>query len=158
MTQAALGELGEQLVAQWLVNQGWTICARRWRCCWGEIDLIARSFPQPPVSATATALIFVEVKTRSARNWDVGGLLAITAQKQQKLWRSAQLFLSQAPDLALLPCRFDVALVKACPLPSQSSPPFEAPPSVVALGQPIIWAGYQLTLQDYIPAAIEWAG
>ena len=37
-----IGELGEQLVAGWLQTQDWVILHHRWRCRWGEIDLIAQ--------------------------------------------------------------------------------------------------------------------
>jgi len=36
-----IGVLGEELVAQWLQSTGWVILHRRWRCRWGEIDIIA---------------------------------------------------------------------------------------------------------------------
>lgn len=36
-----VGKLGEKLVADWLKNRDWTILHHRWRCRWGEIDLIA---------------------------------------------------------------------------------------------------------------------
>jgi putative endonuclease len=83
-----IGKLGEELVARWLEEKGWRILYHRWRCPWGEIDLIVQS--PPPI-----VIAFVEVKTRSPGNWDAGGLLAITATNQ---WEQ-------------LPCRFDVALV-----------------------------------------------
>jgi len=35
-----IGVLGEELVAQWLQSTGWVIL-HRWRCRWGEIDIIA---------------------------------------------------------------------------------------------------------------------
>ncbi|HEY9890171.1 MAG TPA: YraN family protein [Candidatus Obscuribacterales bacterium] len=98
-----LGDRGEALVAQWLQRQGWAIVARQWHCRWGELDLVARH-PQ-------LGLAFVEVKTRQRRSLDLGGRLAITPQKQQKLWRSAQQFLVEQPDGDEVPCRFDVAIV-----------------------------------------------
>lgn len=101
----AIGKLGEQLIATWLQSQGWQILHQRWRCRWGEIDLIA-THSQPYLQ-----LAFVEVKTRSAGNWDEGGMLAVNADKQRKLYRSAQVFLTRYPQWAELPCRFDLALV-----------------------------------------------
>ncbi|HAX80139.1 MAG TPA: hypothetical protein DCY88_30965, partial [Cyanobacteria bacterium UBA11372] len=38
---ADIGILGEDFVASWLQAQGWTILHRRWRCRWGELDIIA---------------------------------------------------------------------------------------------------------------------
>ncbi len=98
-----LGTAGEIFVADLLKQNGWEILATQWRCRWGELDIVARD---------RQWLIFVEVKTRSDRNWDNNGLLAITATKQRKLLHTAMNFLQQHPNLANLPCRFDLALVK----------------------------------------------
>lgn len=170
-----LGLLGEQLVAQWLQSQDWVILHHRWRCRWGEIDLIAQLgemerrgdggiSPDPSYRST---LAFVEVKTRSKGNWDADGLLAITPAKQAKLWQTAALFLAERPDLASLPCRFDVALVNSMRLPQRwrdddtntsdsslaNSNVIQLP--AVQLGQPVFVAGYQLILQDYLVSAFD---
>ena len=99
-----IGELGEKLVALWLESKNYQILARRWRCRWGEIDLIA-------LEQSSNTLVFIEVKTRSHNNWDAEGILAIDLRKQQKIEKTAQMFLAQNPQLADFPCRFDVALV-----------------------------------------------
>jgi putative endonuclease len=115
------GERGEAFVATWLEQQQYKILYRRWNCRLGELDLVA-------VSPDRT-IALVEVKTRSARNWDLDGLLAISHQKRQKLWKTAQLFLMAHPDLADRVIRFDVALVRY---------------------QPQALSGNDLKLQDYL--------
>jgi len=119
-----IGVLGEDFIAQWLQSDGWQILHRRWRCPWGEIDLIANN---------CASLAFVEVKTRRARSWDAGGLLAITPQKQSKIWKTAGCFLATYPEFGDYACRFDVALVHC---EKRSFDP-----------------KYNLSLLEYIPAA-----
>ncbi|MFN3360207.1 MAG: YraN family protein [Pseudanabaenaceae cyanobacterium] len=97
-----VGDKGENLVRDYLVSLGYTILAQKWRCLYGEVDLIVTK---------SEWLVFVEVKTRSVRNWDSNGLLAISAAKQQKLVLTAQTYLAQHPALAQS-LRFDVALVQ----------------------------------------------
>ncbi|MEM9542940.1 MAG: YraN family protein [Cyanobacteria bacterium P01_E01_bin.42] len=132
-----VGQLGEEIVADWLQGRGWEILHHRWHCRWGEIDLVARS-PKP-------MLIFVEVKTRSSGNWDANGLLAVNSQKQAKLWQTAELFLAQYPDYAEFPCRFDLALVGYKWVLDPG-----AVAAGVALQQPIWRSGYEFILRDYL--------
>ena len=56
-----IGDLGEKFVTKWLRDQGWNILASRWRCLWGEIDIIAQK-------NQSNSLVFIEVKTRSNLN------------------------------------------------------------------------------------------
>jgi len=144
---AEIGILGENLVAQWLREQGWQIIAQRWRCQHGEIDLIAQQGD--------SLLTFVEVKTRNSRNWDADGLLAISASKQIRLWQAAQLFLATHPELDNFLYRFDVALVRyqgdCLILPADRLPIDEK----IVLGQAIALTGYQLSLQAYMESAFD---
>jgi len=165
-SKAELGILGEDLVAQWLQQQGWQVLKRRWHSRWGEIDVVAQH-PAP-------CLAFVEVKTRSYGNWDENGLLAINFQKRAKLWRTAQLFLVKHPHLAEWPCRFDVALVSYQKInhpenrpstspkvtqqmqgqdPSQSG--FHPSDASVGLLAQTSDAGERLILRTYLEAAFE---
>ena len=100
-----IGDLGEQLVSQWLQSKSYCILHHSWRCRWGEVDIIAED-------KTSSTLIFVEVKTRSSFNWDSDGLEAISFSKQQKISRSAALFLAENSQYVDYYMRFDVALVK----------------------------------------------
>ncbi|ACK69769.1 protein of unknown function UPF0102 [Gloeothece citriformis PCC 7424] len=140
-----IGELGEKLVSEWLKTQEWSILQHRWRCRWGEIDIISQS-------TTDHSLAFIEVKTRNSRNWDSDGLLAINEKKQIKLIKSASLFLGEYPSLALFPCRFDVALVSY--KKAKSSLSFQGL-SEISLGKSVFWEGYQLTLNQYLESAFE---
>lgn len=146
-----LGNLGEDLVADWLRSQNWVVLHQRWHCPLGELDVVAQS---------GETIAFVEVKTRSKGNWDNDGLLAITTHKQVKLWKTAQLFLTEYPDLASLPCRFDVALVNCRPAldkPKKKAQLLAGSFSTENLmpEKPFTQtiAGYQLTLHAYLQNA-----
>jgi putative endonuclease len=136
---AYIGNIGEDLVAKWLQSTGWEILQRRFCCRWGEIDIIAQS--------QDTTVAFVEVKTRSAGNWDEGGKNAITPQKQAKIWRTAEIFLSEYPEKADYPCRFDVALVHY----QLANRNIIAEDSLECLSI----SGYEFKLQQYIEAAFD---
>lgn len=159
-TKASTRETGlwaEALVAQWLKQQGWKILQRRWHCRWGELDLVAH---QPHRQANEATIAFVEVKARSGKSWDFNGRLAITEQKQTKLWKAAALFLAEHPPLMHLPCRFDVALVQVHPRFAKSNrcdrfSPDSPSEIIIQLGQPIGFPSCCLSLQHYIPAAFE---
>jgi putative endonuclease len=169
-----IGALGEDLVAKWLAECGWNILHRRWRCRLGEIDIIAeggieekgirvrgkgeeengglgkiKSSNILSTSPTPT-LAFIEVKTRSAGSWDAGGRNAIALRKQQKLWRTAQMFLAKYPQKADYDCRFDVAIVFSQEI-AKKRKESENSQSLAS----ITVSDYNLMLQEYIPGAFD---
>ncbi len=102
------GEAFEDRAASWLCQRGLSILARNFRCRCGEIDLIARD---------GKHLVFVEVRARSNPRY-VSAAASVDARKQRRLLRAAQVFLQRHPELARLPCRFDVIAFE----PRQSDP------------------------------------
>lgn len=142
-----IGDLGEELVVQWLQFNQWQVLHRHFNCRWGEIDIVTQYYDlaQTPIIA------FVEVKTRGADNWDEGGRRAITAQKQAKIWRTAAFFLARYPAKANYICRFDVAIVSYRKIST-------APDEIIFVPEPVpilTKLGYELKLQDYILGAFE---
>jgi putative endonuclease len=95
--RAALGAYGERVAVRVLTDQGLQVLDRNWRCRAGELDVVARD---------GTALVFCEVKTRSAGGFG-HPVEAVTAVKRRRLRHLARAWLDahdhHAPDL-----RFDV--------------------------------------------------
>jgi putative endonuclease len=141
LSKDTIGRLGEQLVSQWLEEQGWLILFRRWYSRWGEIDIIARS-------QTVELLAFVEIKTRSQNNWDADGALSITTSKQTKLCQAAALFLGKYPDFSDYYCRFDVALVSCQKFSDRNN-------HNNYLSSSICEEEYQFILYNYIESAFD---
>lgn len=94
------GKQGEQLVADYLVQQGYTILSKNFRQSYGEVDVIAQKHD---------TIAFVEVKWR--RNPLIDPAEVISPTKQRKIATIAKLFLSKHTDLEVV-CRFDVALIE----------------------------------------------
>jgi putative endonuclease len=74
-----LGRRGERIAERALVARGYEILDRNWRCADGEIDLVGRD---------GSALVFIEVKTRSSTNFG-HPFEAITPGKLSRLRRLA---------------------------------------------------------------------
>lgn len=94
-----LGAVYEQLAEQYLQQQGLITVERNFSCKLGELDLVMRQGNQ---------LIFVEVKYRASDAYG-GASAAISHRQQQKLLRTAQLYLQRSRHQG--PCRFDVLTI-----------------------------------------------
>ena len=99
MTTKARGDWGEAQVAAYLRSRGCRIVSSKYRCRFGEIDLIARD---------GKTLCFVEVKVRSNLSFGMPREY-VTASKQKKLRTTAAYYLATHDTDE--PCRFDVAEV-----------------------------------------------
>jgi len=146
-----IGALGEKLVSRWLELENYRLLEQNWRCRWGEIDIIAQD-------KTSKAISFVEVKTRSNKNWDENGLLAVNFTKQEKIIKTAYFFLAKHSQLAELPCRFDVALVscKKHPVFEQINTEIDWKKITrITIGQSMVVGRHQLAIKNYLQSAFE---
>ncbi|OGW72210.1 MAG: hypothetical protein A2Y02_01720 [Omnitrophica bacterium GWA2_52_12] len=79
----SLGERGEMAALGWLVQNGYKILAKNYRCALGELDAVA---------SRKNRVYFVEVKTRSGTGFGRPEE-AVTRDKQRRLARLAALYL-----------------------------------------------------------------
>jgi putative endonuclease len=91
MTNArhSLGQRGEDYAAQYLLDHGYALRARNWRCPVGEIDLVTEKDGR---------LIFVEVRTRRGDRLGTPEE-SITPAKRAKLIAAAQTYLDEHDQL-----------------------------------------------------------
>jgi len=95
------GESAESLAWAFLEKRGFKLIQKNFRTKAGEIDLIMKQ---------KSCLVFIEVRYR--KNQDFGGAAAsITASKQTRIRKTAQIFLQQNPGLDYKECRFDVIAI-----------------------------------------------
>ncbi len=109
MNIGVTGSKGEDMVAKFLQNSGFTIVKRNYQCRYGEIDIIAEN---------SDFILFIEVKTRK-ENSLVPLEYAVDANKQKRITLTAQDYLSKT-ECVLQP-RFDVALVTVKNKPESGS-------------------------------------
>ena len=98
------GKRGEELAAAHLVEVGYRIIERNYRCLFGEIDIVAEE---------GETLVFVEVKSRRS---DAYGepQLAVGHQKQKKMSKISVYYLAER-HLRHRQARFDVVAVRLLP-------------------------------------------
>jgi len=99
MAGVSKGAVGELLAARYLRKHKYTLLAANYRTRFGEIDIIA---------ANRKYIAFVEVKQRNSAAISTPQE-AVTQEKQQKILRTAALYLQNHPTK--LQPRFDVISV-----------------------------------------------
>lgn len=94
-----IGDNGELIAKRYLLAQGLEIVTQNFNCRLGEIDIIAKS---------ADCFIFIEVKFRHQNQFG-GAISAVSATKQEKIKKSARIYLQQQQlNEYNTACRFDV--------------------------------------------------
>lgn len=89
MSKKRTGAYGEEIAANYLRHNGYTVVATNWRCPRGELDIIAQD---------GDVLVFVEVKTRRTADTS-DAFLSVTPRKRQRLIDSAYSYIaSHRPD------------------------------------------------------------
>lgn len=93
MTQKSqVGQIGENIACEYLVDNGYKIIERNFRKPWGEIDIIAK--------APDKTLVFVEVKTiKEYPGAELKPEDELTSAKLQKLQKTASLYAGHYPEL-----------------------------------------------------------
>ena len=96
-----LGTRGEEAVARWYEERGYSVTARNWRVREGELDLVVQR---------GRTVVFCEVKTRRGDAFGTP-FEAVTITKQRRLRTLAVRWLSEH-QVHARELRFDVAAVR----------------------------------------------
>ncbi len=97
------GQQGEDIAASHLIEKGYKVVQRNWRCSVGELDIIAEN---------GDTLVFVEVRTRSSRRFG-SAEESITPAKRARLVELAHAYLQE--DESDRSWRIDVVAVQLGP-------------------------------------------
>jgi putative endonuclease len=93
------GDRAEQIAAAYLQQKGLALVESRYRCRWGEIDLILRD---------RDTLVFAEVRLRTSNAFG-GAAYSVDRRKRARIVATARHYLARAKEVA---CRFDVVLLE----------------------------------------------
>ena len=94
------GDRAERIAAAYLEDQGLAVIESRYRCRWGEIDLILRD---------RDTVVFAEVRLRRSKAFG-GAAYSVDRRKQARIIATARHYLAGAREAA---CRFDVVLLES---------------------------------------------
>ena len=105
------GRWAEQRAERLLRQAGWRPLARRWRCRWGELDLLLHKGPD--------RLLLVEVKGRRRGGRDGAGCAGLQRRKRARLEAAFGLWLATHPAYGHCRVELVAALV---PMPPARAP------------------------------------
>lgn len=88
--KSQLGQFGEDLACEYLVENGYKIIERNFRQKWGELDIIAK--------APDKTLVFIEVKTMTKAPGGLKPEDQLTQSKLEKLKKTASLYAGHYPE------------------------------------------------------------
>jgi len=113
-TKRQFGDRGEDVAISFLRENGYKIVERNYLCPkYGELDIVAAKMEGLILAKTAV-LVFVEVKTIKGDGTDLTAALAaqnVHYHKQQRLIRTAKIYLMDKKIPPSTPWRIDVILV-----------------------------------------------
>jgi putative endonuclease len=108
------GLSAESRAAMLLIAKGFRILARRWKCPFGEIDIVARR---------RGLLVFVEVKARENLE---DAAWSVTDRQRTRIIAAARAWLARYPDTRIRDMRFDAMLVAPGRVPRHIPAAFDA--------------------------------
>jgi len=92
------GRHAEEYANSWLRRKKLRVLARNFHSRWGEIDFIALD---------QSTICFIEVRYRKTKHYG-SAEESVTAKKQQRIIKTAQVYLHQNQEHIAKPARFDV--------------------------------------------------
>jgi putative endonuclease len=95
------GRQGEHLAEQYLIEQGYLIVERNWRCRSGELDIIARK---------DSLLIIIEVRSRKSLFQFGHPVESVERRKQVQVRRTAEVYVTMTSQ-STSQIRFDVITI-----------------------------------------------
>jgi len=96
-----IGAIGERAAAEMLLESGYAVIERNWRCRTGELDIVAEGEGR---------IVFVEVRTRMSEGRFGTAAESVDYRKQRQV-RETALFYLRAMKLADKALRFDVVAI-----------------------------------------------
>ena len=116
MNTKELGDKGEKLACEYLVNKGYKILGKNWKNSFGEIDIIAKKRGW----FLKRAIHFVEVKTSFAGNKTFFPEERVDYKKQNRYKKLSEAWLVKNKIPENTPYQIDVIAIIGADLPAQA--------------------------------------